>query len=206
MTNPNKTLIAMLVDRSGSMIRMKADMDQAIKAFFDTQREVPGEAVVSLSQFDNRYEDVFSFVDLKRLPSYEILPRNSTALYDAMGKMITEIGEKLAETDEDERPSKVIFVVVTDGYENASTEWTQQMVNDLVTQQKDQWSWEFVFLGAGIDAVQVGAGLGISRGSTLTFDAASAPVAMAAMGNYVTTTRSGVAASFSEEDRKDAVK
>lgn len=206
MTNPDLTLIGILVDRSGSMVSMCTEMTTAIKLLLDEQEKLPGRAVVSLSQFDNIYEEVYRMVDLHDVPDYTLEPRGSTALLDAMGKFITDIGHELRDWEESRRPGKVLVCIVTDGYENSSKEWTHKMVKELVEQQRNDYQWEFVFLGANIDAVQVAQGLGMAADSALTFDSASAPVAMAAMSNYAASYRSTGAAGFTEQDRENAKK
>lgn len=207
MTNPDHTLIGVLVDRSGSMTSMAKEMDQALKTFLNEQAKAPGRCQVSLAHFDNQYEEVYSFTEIAEVPEFHISPRNATALNDALGKFITDIGEKLAARSEGERPGKVIICVITDGYENASQKWTGDAVRDLIAQQKDKYSWDFVFLGADIDAVALAGSYGIDRGSALTFTHDSAPVAMAATTNYVLASRAGgQSVSFSEDDRVRAVR
>lgn len=201
MTNAELTYIGILVDRSGSMNNMREEMENAIKVFITDQAQQPGKARVTLAQFDTVYETVYEWTKAGDVPLYHLIPRGGTALNDGIGKLVTDSGERLAKMKESERPGKVIIVIVTDGYENSSREWTQQSVKKLIKQQTDTYSWEFVFLGANIDAVQVADGYGIMRGSALTFTNDSAPVAMAAMSSYVTNTRSGNVASFTDEDR-----
>jgi hypothetical protein len=123
-----------------------------------------------------------------------------------MGRFITEVGEKLAKRDESERPGKVIVCIVTDGFENSRVDWTREQVKALVEQQCSPWQWEFVFLGADMDAVQEGASVGVPQTSSVTFDKANARDTYAMASKYVSTVRAGGKAAFSEEDRKSAVK
>jgi hypothetical protein len=206
MTNPDLTLIAVLVDRSGSMESMHDEMTKAIRIFLREQANQRGKAQVSLSQFDNYYDDVYSLVEISEVPDYILKPRSSTALLDAMGKFITDTGKELDTREENDKPGKVLICVVTDGYENSSKEWTHAMVKHLVEQQQNDYQWEFVFLGANIDAVQVAQGLGMRANSAMTFTPDSAPVAMASMSNYASRYRADGQASFSEEDRRKARK
>ena len=206
MTNPNLTLIGVLVDRSGSMANMASEMDQALKVFLEEQAKLPGRCEVTLAHFDNSYELVYKNLDVREVPEFHISPRYATALMDALGKFTTNIGAELFARKESDRPGKVIICVITDGYENASTQWSQFQVKNLITQQTNTYSWEFVFLGAGINAVQVAEGVGIHQGSALAFQYDTAPVAMASMGNYVSNVRRGKLASFSGGDREHAVK
>ena len=206
MTNADLTLIAVLVDRSGSMAQCREDMEGGLNAFVESQASEPGDAEITLAQFDTKYELVWPLCAIKDAPKYTLTPRGCTALLDAMGRFITEVGEELAKRDEADRPGKVIVCIVTDGLENSSKDWTRDKVKALVEQQCSQWGWEFVFLGADMDAVQEGASLGIPQTSSLTFDKANARDAYSMTSNWVSTVRGGGKAAFSEEDRKSAVK
>lgn len=208
MTNPTHTLIGILVDRSGSMASCREDMEGGLNTFIDEQAKEPGTCDVTIAQFDTVYEIVYAPTPIDQVERYTLTPRGGTALLDGMGRFITEIGEALCGQDEAQRPGKVIIAIVTDGHENSSNDWNREMVRKLVEGQRDDYQWEFVFLGANMDAVAEARSVGIGRGSTMTFDSNS-PVAMASaynsMSSYVTSTRSGAAASFSEEERADAV-
>ena len=204
-TNADLTLIAVLVDRSGSMAQWREDMEGGLNAFVESQASEPGDAEITLAQFDTKYELVWPLCAIKDAPKYTLTPRGCTALLDAMGRFITEVGEELAKRDEADRPGKVIVCIVTDGLENSSKDWTRDKVKALVEQQCSQWGWEFVFLGADMDAVQEGASLGIPQTSSLTFDKANARLTYAMASDYVSTVRGGRKAAFSEQDRKSAV-
>ena len=204
-TNADLTLIAVLVDRSGSMAQWREDMEGGLNAFVESQASEPGDAEITLAQFDTKYELVWPLCAIKDAPKYTLTPRGCTALLDAMGRFITEVGEELATRDEADRPGKVIVCIVTDGLENSSVDWTRDMVKALVEQQSSQWHWEFVFLGADMDAVQEGASVGVPQKSSLTFDKANARLTYAMASDYVSTARGGRKAAFSEQDRKSAV-
>lgn len=204
MTDSNLTLIGILVDRSGSMISMKSEMDLALKTFLDEQADLEGRVAVSLAEFDSDYEEIWKMRDIHDLPHYEIRPRYATALLDAMGRFITDIGQELADRREEDRPGKVLICIITDGAENASQHWTAGMVRKLVAQQQKDYSWEFLFLGANIDAVSTATNLGIDANSALTFNPARSGVAMAAMSNYVSSYRTTGAANFTDSDRQSA--
>ena len=204
-TNADLTLIAVLVDRSGSMAQWREDMEGGLNAFVESQASEPGDAEITLAQFDTKYELVWPLCAIKDAPKYTLTPRGCTALLDAMGRINTEVGEELAKRDEADRPGKVIVCIVTDGLENSSVDWTRDMVKALVEQQSSQWHWEFVFLGADMDAVQEGASVGVPQKSSLTFDKANARLTYAMASDYVSTVRGGRKAAFSEQDRKSAV-
>lgn len=207
MTNPSKTLIAALLDRSGSMATIKTDTEGGYRTFLAEQAAQPGELRVTLAQFDDVYEVVYPPTPVADVPDFELKPRRMTALLDALGKFITDVGADLAALEEDDRPGHVIVVVMTDGEENASREWTVDAVRQLVTQQREQWKWEFVFLGANLDAVQVGNAYGFAADSSISYapDAAGTRAVFNSVTNHVSRTRSGLAAGFDDADRSAAM-
>lgn len=207
MTNPNLTLIAVLLDRSRSMQLIKTDTEGGFDAFIAEQRAQPGEAVVTLAQFDNDYERVYTSVPIAEVPPLELRPRGSTALLDGIGRFTTEIGEELAALPEERRPGSVIVVVITDGEENSSTEWTLDSVKATIIRQEHTYAWDYVFLGANMDAVSVGAGMGFAGEKSITYDASSEYVgaAYSVTADYVSRKRRAPAgapvAGFSDLDR-----
>jgi hypothetical protein len=209
MTNPNLTQLLLIVDRSGSMASCQADMIGAIDALFEEQAKLDGDCVVDYVQFDDTYE--LSFRDKPVSEAKAVLqPRGLTALLDGIGKGVTQLGEKLAARDEAERPGLVMVAVVTDGGENASQDWTREAVVDLVKQQTDEYGWDFVFLGANMDAVSVGTSFGFKADKTMTYTINNTGQTVSALNTYASNVRSGAvsaaSASFSDEDRKNAVK
>ena len=208
MTNPDLTAIALLVDRSGSMHTVKDDAEGAIAAFIEAQRAVPGRCMVRLADFDDKYRDVYPMTPLADVPPYTLEPRGSTALLDAIGRLVTGLGEELAAMPEPERPGKVIVVVQTDGKENQSQEWTHDGIKSLITQQRKKFAWDFVFLGAGPDAIQTAESYGFLAGSSIAYTASGAGTqsVVAAAANYVARSRSSSApASFTDQERDSAV-
>ncbi len=205
----NFTRIAIVLDRSGSMESCKESTVSGFNEFIRTQQELPGEAMVKLVQFDDRYETVFD-MNLKLCPELTqntFVPRGSTALLDAQGRTIVELGKELAALPENERPSKVIVVTLTDGLENASKEYNLERIGELIREQRDKYNWDFVFLGANQDAIQTAAAMNIPLPSAMSYSTSKAGIAatMAAVSHYVGSARKGKAAAFSEEDRKSAM-
>jgi hypothetical protein len=192
MTNPDVTLIAALLDRSGSMQAIADDTRGGFDAFIAGERSQAGATLVTLAQFDDAYEVVFENRAIDTVPPLTLEPRGTTALLDAIGRFVTEVGSGLAAMPEDERPGEVTVLVMTDGQENASVEWTKDAVQQLVTQQEKVYGWDFVFLGANMDAIDVGTSLGFSAGKSLTYDASGDGVggAFAAMSTYNARKRS----------------
>lgn len=176
MTDTNKTLIAALLDRSGSMQGIAADMRGGFDSFIAKERGQTGATVVTLAQFDDRYDIVYTDRPVDSVPPLTLEPRGMTALLDAIGRFVTGVGAGLAALPEDERPGDVTVLVMTDGHENASAEWTVESVRALIAQQETVYGWDFVFLGANMDAVEVGTNLGFAPGKSLTYDADSVAV------------------------------
>ena len=170
MTDTNKTLIAALLDRSGSMAGSTEATEDGWRELINSQRSEPEYCEVTLAQFDTSYEVLYPPTAITAVPEFVIVPRGMTALLDAAGKFITEVGEQLAALPEDQRPGRVICLIMTDGMENSSHQWTWDAVKTLITQQREVYGWEFIFLGADIDAVQVGQRMGVDARYAMTFD------------------------------------
>jgi hypothetical protein len=138
-------------------------------AFVRDQQSVAGRCRLSLAQFDDSYERVYDAVDIQDVPALELDPRGSTALHDAMVRLIEDAGTELASLPEDQRPGTVLVAVLTDGQENSSREASGAMVKALVERQQKQWGWQFTYLGANQDAVLTAGGLGIRAEDALTY-------------------------------------
>lgn len=146
MTKENYTHLALVVDRSGSMADLKNDAQGGINTLIAEQFAEDSQLTVTLSEFDDEFTDV---TRMGTSPfTFELKPRGSTALLDAVGKEITRTGEDLAALPENERPEKVLFVVVTDGEENASKEFTLEAVRKAIKTQREKLNWQFQFIGA----------------------------------------------------------
>ena len=126
MTDDNRVLIAVLLDRSGSMSSIKTDTEGGFAAFIDQQRGLNRDVRVTLAQFDTEYDVVYADRPLADVPPLALEPRGATALYDAIGRLVSDVGAELAAQPEEERPGAVIVVVLTDGHENSSREWTHR--------------------------------------------------------------------------------
>lgn len=147
--------IVIILDESGSMGSCKSDTIGGVNLFLDNQKRITGEVKVTLIKFSDYYKIVNDAVSIEKvvyLDENNYTPSYSTALLDAVGKTINSIGKRLAGTTEKERPEKVIFAVITDGYENSSREFTRSQIFQMVSHQKEKYSWEFIFLGADIDS------------------------------------------------------
>lgn len=160
--NPHLTEIAYVLDRSGSMQPMQEAAVSAFNDFLAVQLDVPGDANLTLVQFDDAYEIHVAGLPLQEVPqltaaTYE--PRGSTALLDAIGKTITDLDRRLGDQPEQTRPGKVIVAIFTDGHENASREFTASQISDLIRSHRESQGWEFLFLAANQDAIATAAAL-----------------------------------------------
>ncbi len=203
------TRIAVLLDRSGSMQTLREATVGGFNEFVRSQLAVPGEASLKLVQFDDQYEVVFDkpLTEVPLLTQDMFVPRGWTALLDAQGRTIEELGTELAAMDESERPSKVMVLTLTDGLENASKLFTLERVAGLVKQQREVYSWEFVYLGANQDAVKVAETMNIPAPMAMSYSAHPDAVqrTIGAAGTLFQRARAGQKAGFSEKDRKAAM-
>ena len=157
------TDITMVIDRSGSMQSIQTDAEGGINSFIEQQKQEPGEANVTLVQFDTDYEFLHCGVPVKQIPAFTLVPRGSTALLDAVGRAINETGARLAALAESQRPALVVFVIVTDGAENSSREFTRDQIRTMVEHQQSAYKWQFTFLAANQDAFAAGGAMGIAQ-------------------------------------------
>jgi uncharacterized protein YegL len=168
-----KTEIVCIIDRSGSMASIKDDAIGGFNAFLETQKAQQGEALMTLILFDQDMTSVYEGVplaDVAPLTGESYVPRGYTALLDAVGSTIDAVGCRLASTPEQERPDQVVVVILTDGEENASKHYSQRDVYERIKHQREVYSWEFLFLGANIDAEQVAESIAIARSKAYTFE------------------------------------
>ena len=159
------TELVMILDRSGSMGGLESDTIGGFNSMIEKQRKEDGECFVSVVLFDDRTEVLYDRVDLRKvepMTDKQYYVRGCTALLDAVGGAIHHIGTVHKYARKEDVPEKTIFVITTDGLENASRQYTYDKVRSMIERQKDRYNWEFLFLGANIDAVQEAARFGIS--------------------------------------------
>lgn len=209
MSNTDRTLLVFLLDRSGSMQSIKSDVEGGFAAFIDEQRQAPGDCAATLAQFDTEYELVYHGIPVGDVPALNLQPRGATALLDAMGKLITDTATQLDAQPEDERPGTVIVAIMTDGHENSSQEWTHPAIKSLVEQQTKR-GWEFLYMGADQDAIEVGVRLGVQRDKSVTYSRGRARDVMAATSANISRHRAAkmhdpaaVMDGYSGEQRAD---
>ena len=194
------TDVTLVVDRSGSMDMCKDDATGGINNFIKEQAALPGQCFVTLVQFDDAYDFVHRGVPAKYVPKFTLVPRGMTALLDAVGKAINETGERLAKMDEADRPAIVAFVIVTDGHENASCEFTRSQIKEMIERQQRDYNWHFTFLGANQDAFREAGKLGICKDATADYDYVSTSAAFDAAAQSLGNIRAGTAESFCYSD------
>lgn len=173
MTKKNYTEIVLVVDSSGSMRRIQADTEGGINTFIEEQKKVPGECKVTLVTFSTRHKEQYVGKDIQEVPTFSLIPSGNTSLLDAVGHTINTMGARLAAMKEEDRPSKIIFVISTDGEENSSREFNRTQIFEMIQHQTNKYAWDFVFLGANQDAIAVGSSIGIQAARSVTYAANS---------------------------------
>jgi uncharacterized protein YegL len=207
------THVAFLLDRSGSMYKIKSDTIGGFNNFIKDQKKEEGECTFSMVQFDDEYEVLHDFEkikDVSKLTGKSFVPRGWTALLDALGRSIVETGEKLSNMKEEDRPEKVLFIILTDGEENASKEYSSAQIMEKIKHQEKKYNWKFIYLGANQDAIKESAKYGISSVNTMSVSASAAGVGetYSTLSKTVTNVRGTDAQTycsmdvFDEEDRK----
>jgi uncharacterized protein YegL len=171
--NKNLTEIIFLLDRSGSMAGLESDTIGGFNGFIKKQSQLEGETLVTTVLFDDEYEVLWNGIaaNQAKLTEEEYYVRGSTALLDAVGKTILDVGYRFSKTSEEQKPGKIIFVITTDGQENASKEFTYKKVKELIGHQQEKYNWEFIFMGANIDAAKEAESIGITMDNAYNFEA-----------------------------------
>ena len=170
----NLTEIVFILDRSGSMAGLEDDTIGGFNAMIRKQKDEAGDAYVSTVLFDNHTEVIHDRVDIRNvlpMTRKEYYVRGCTALLDAVGKSIHHIGNVHKYAREEDRPEKTIFVITTDGMENASRVYTYDRVRRMIEHQQKKYGWEFLFLGANIDAAKEAARFGITEDRAANYHA-----------------------------------
>ena len=170
----NLTELVFILDRSGSMSGLEADTIGGFNAMIEKQKKEAGEALVSTILFDNDSQVIHDRVPLDRVPALtekEYFVRGCTALLDAVGGAIHHIGNVHKYAREEDRPEKTLFVITTDGMENASSRYTYDKVRSMIRHEKEKYGWEFLFLGANIDAAREAARFGIDADRAANYHA-----------------------------------
>lgn len=168
----NLTEIVFILDRSGSMAGLEKDTIGGFNSLIRKQRREDGEALISTVLFDNDSEVIHDRVPLDRIPEMteeEYYVRGCTALLDAVGGAVHHIGNVHKYAREEDRPEHTLFVITTDGMENASRRYSYDQVRQMIERQKEKYGWEFLFLGANIDAAKEAARFGIQEDRAVNY-------------------------------------
>ena len=166
------TEIICIFDKSASMGGKESDVVGGFNTFLEGQKILKGEAKLTLTLFDTKFQIIMSGVPLEEVPPLTEATYHTgglTALVDAIGKTLDEVGARLAATDESERPEHVVVCIMTDGQENSSTEYTREQVKEKLRVQQEDYNWQIVYLGADQDAFTAADGYGIGRHSTMAY-------------------------------------
>jgi len=185
----NFTSINVIIDESGSMAKLSQETISGFNKFLADQKALPGEAVLTLCTFNYKPKTVHDFVKLgsvSDLSDNDYIPNGGTALLDAVGTVIESVGQKLHAMPEDEKPSKVLFLIITDGEENLSKEFSKAKVKAMIEHQREKYNWEFVFLGANIDSMKEGSAIGVNPQLALNY----VPTAAGTKGLFENISRS----------------
>lgn len=204
------THIAVILDRTGSMESIREDTIGGFNAFLNQQKAEPGLATLTLVQFDSQdpYEVIHKFKPVEAVPELTretFVPRASTPLLDAMGRGINDLGKSLTEMKDEEKPSRVVLVIITDGQENSSCEFRKDQIAKMIQEKQSQSAWQFVFLSADLAAIGDALASGIHADATIRFSpsaqgtAAVWASASARVADYRADRSKNV--SFTAEDR-----
>jgi len=190
----NLTELVFVLDRSGSMAGLEDDTIGGFNAMIKKQKSEPGEVTVSTVLFDNECEVIHDRVDIKRIEPMtreEYYVRGCTALLDAVGGAIHHIGNVHKYARDEDRPEKTLFVITTDGMENASRKYSYDRLKAMIERQKEKYGWEFIFLGANIDAAKEAArfGIGADRAANYHADSEGTAVIYEAVSEAVCSVR-----------------
>ena len=169
----NLTELVFILDRSGSMRGLEADTIGGYNSLLEKQKMEDGEAIVSTVLFDDEQQVLHDRVDIKKIEAMtrkEYYVRGCTALLDAVGGAIHHVGNVHKYAREEDRPGKTLFIITTDGMENSSRRYSYDKVKKMIERQKEKYGWEFLFLGANIDAIDVAGRFGIAPSRAVNYE------------------------------------
>lgn len=210
MTKNNLTEMVFILDRSGSMQGLEGDTIGGFNAMIEKQKKEEGRALVSTVLFNDHSKVVHDRVDLEHIRPMtgdDYYVSGCTALLDTLGDAIRHIGNVHKYARREDVPEHTIFVITTDGMENASHRYDDRMIKQMIERQKEKYGWEFLLLGANIDAVKIAAGYGIGKDRSVTYRADSRGVEanFVAVGQAIAAVRccEAIDESWKEEIEKE---
>lgn len=206
----NLTELVFILDRSGSMQGLEADTIGGFNSMIARQKVMPGEAYVSTVLFNEARKVIHDRMPVGKvapMTEKDYQPQGCTALLDAIGQAIHHIGNVHKYAREEDRPEKTVFVITTDGLENASREYSAAEIKKKIERQREKYGWEFIFLGANIDAVETAAHYGIEKKNAANYchDAKGTALGYAALSDAIASVRScgGIPHAWKESVEKD---
>lgn len=201
--------VTMILDRSGSMSGLEQQTIDGFNKFISTQKEKNPNSRITLVLFSSDYEEVYvskHIDEVTPLTSQVYYTTGMTALNDAIGKSINTVSAKVSELADQEKPGKVIFVIVTDGHENSSSEFSSSVIQEMITEKTGKEQWEFVYLGANQDAISVGANLGIDATRSANYSTTNTDQVFAYASSAVADTSKGLRTmALSDEEKSRLV-
>lgn len=208
MSQPTSTHITLILDRSGSMSDIRNDIIGGVNSFFDDQRAIEHPITATLVQFDGKapYEVIAENVTLDNVPTLTsniYQPRGNTPLLDAIGKGIHSLTQHLDTLSQESKPADVVFVIVTDGQENSSKEFTRAHITDLIKAKEDN-GWKFIFLSSDLSAVREARDFAVREARSARFDKSNTRESIHRMSNKIlnfVNTKSESSLDFTNEDR-----
>lgn len=169
------------------MSTIKLDVEGGFKTFLEEQKKQPGECLVSHYQFDTDYEMVFEAKPIAEVTKIIVIPRGGTALLDGIGNTLNRVGCRLSNMKEEDRPGRVSVVILSDGQENSSREFSSEQIKEMLEHQQNIYSWDISYIGCNQDTLLNGMNIGVASASSLSFNSASSK---------------GIGATFSALNRK----
>lgn len=200
------TDVSFIIDRSGSMGTKIEQVVTGFNEFIREQRELEGECFISFFQFDDEFDIVYeskNVNDVELMTQKDFSPRGMTALYDAIGRVINILGDRYRNMNEDDRPENVIVGVITDGQENASREFTQDEIKEMISHQESKYNWNIIFLSEDIDAVEDSANYFNVSNTMSVGDIGSGMKKMSGYVNYSRTVNSNATLQDVEDELDD---
>ena len=201
----NLTEVVFILDRSGSMGGLESDTIGGFNSMITKQKKEEGEAYITTILFDDKVETLHDRIEIgevKPMDDSQYFTRGCTALLDAIGKTVVHISDIHKYAREEDRPEKTIFIITTDGLENSSREYNYNKIKKLISEKQEKDGWEFLFLGANIDAIEIAGKMGISREDACDYvcDEAGTAVNFSAMSDVI----GGIRRSKSKKEAKMA--
>lgn len=198
MSNKDLTELVLVIDRSGSMAKIQKDAEGGVNSMLEEQRALDGDCNVTIVEFDNQYEFVCKGTPIADVAPYRLVPRGMTALLDAVGRAVSETKVRIKAIDKKDRPGLVAFVIVTDGQENSSMEYTNEAVQKLIKKRRKK-GWSFTFLGADEKAFAQAQAIGIDLGNAGRYDKGKVAAAYSNASRGITRSRTSRSAGASLE-------